>query len=445
VKTKTAPGSELPLSQQTQRHKGRYITYISRGQLVTQAWTRGHQRPPTPAELEQQAEFKALVKATKEVMASDQVAAREIADGSKQTWRDILSRMMIARLVDYPNYGEIVSQYNLDILGRDPGMIVIRTPEQWIALPPGPASTVLTIVAGLPAWATAKGIVELIGDVLAGPGDGTQVATLAETGVVAGDYTLASISVDAKGRITAASDGSAIGGITELVGEVLAGPGSGSQIALLADTTVVPGSYTLANLTIDSAGRITAASDGSAAGSGTIPHPGFITGRYYTTQIDGTMVAATATVNTLYAVPFYVGELTTFDRLGCFVTVTAAGNLEMGVYENNAGIPGALIADSGSVAIPASNNRAQVTGMSIPLAAGWYWLAIAVSAPASLRSLPNNGSIQANILGLPQALTGTTSYRGMTASWTFSAGNLPDPFPSPTPTISPIPLTFIGL
>jgi hypothetical protein len=93
-----------------------------------------------------------MVEATKLVRAEDQVAARDMAENSKHTWRDIIQRAMVGRLVELENYGEVVSQYNLDILGDQPGMIVMRTETGWVALAIGANGQILNVTDGLPAW-----------------------------------------------------------------------------------------------------------------------------------------------------------------------------------------------------------------------------------------------------------------------------------------------------
>lgn len=119
-------------------------------------------------------------------------------------------------------------------------------------------------------------ITSLTGDVTTS-GSGAAPATLATVNSNVGTFNFATITVDGKGRITAASTGTPTDtGITQLTGDATAGPGSGSQALTLATVNGNVGSFTTANITVNAKGLITAASSGTAGvgGSGstsTIP------------------------------------------------------------------------------------------------------------------------------------------------------------------------------
>lgn len=100
---------------------------------------------------------------------------------------------------------------------------------------------------------TDTGITQLTGDVTAGPGSGSQVATLATVNASPGTYTLAQLTVNAKGLVTLASSN----------GTVLVNQGGTGQTSLTAHDIIIGNGTSAVNFLAPGTARFVAISDGT--------------------------------------------------------------------------------------------------------------------------------------------------------------------------------------
>lgn len=159
-----------------------------------------------------------------------------------------------------------------------------------------------------------------------------------------------------------------------------------------------------------------------------IMHPGFASGRYYTTfSMTPSNSFASYGANVIRAVPFYVPFPVTFTRTA-MKTNTSGQHIEWGIWTTNNGVPDQLLYDFGSQAT-VLNAVIELTGLTIALDAGTYALGSVVDGSVSITPF-GNLSVNEWALGMNDpAAAGVAG--GWTGSFTYNANNLPTTFPSP--------------
>ncbi len=191
------------------------------------------------------------------------------------------------------------------------------------------------------------------------------------------------------------------------------------------------GTFTNATVTVNAKGLVTAAASGSGAADtnfGAFGAANLISGRKYSglgITYEGTTI--TPTTGNLYASPVYFGDTKTYTKISAGIDTGFSGTFRVGIYDIVNGLPTNLIADSGDISSGGSGNQ-EVTGLTIPITPGWYAMCITVS---------QTGGIYWRQGGSGTALA--NSFFGYDADWssknrwkgTFTYGALPATFPSP--------------
>ncbi len=161
----------------------------------------------------------------------------------------------------------------------------------------------------------------------------------------------------------------------------------------------------------------------------------FTAGLYY--GPEGTRTTVNLTAGTGHAIPFWVSNGASFDRIGAEVTVAGAAStvIRLGIYaDNGKGTPGALLLDAGTIAGDAVAAAEITISQNIP--PGLWWLfGVAIGGTPTVRAISGNIMGGAGVSTLAVA-TGATPRAGYTMSGVTST--LPSTFTSVGQTGAPM-------
>jgi len=169
-----------------------------------------------------------------------------------------------------------------------------------------------------------------------------------------------------------------------------------------------------------------------------INNGGYADNRYYR-GIGEVSANSAFAANKLWAVPFAIGETTTFTRIGAQVaSIPAAGAARLGIYNMAGGVPTSLVLDAGTIDVSTTGEK-EIT-ISQTLDAGFYCLALVGNATPTLIKIENTADADFGSFIMGGA-SGSGFIDGFSVSHTYGA--LPDPFGTPALEASGVPLLWL--
>lgn len=148
--------------------RGRLVIRQTPHGLVGLSWPRKSRNPPTPAAIWWRATFGTAAQMSARPNPFDQAFAEAWAPNSRYVPRDFLTQAALGLLFEFTGpvgeqFKSIIAmggnpQATLDLISNVPGSLLWRSPNGWVAIPPGlpGQSLMLDVVLG-PVWRPAPG------------------------------------------------------------------------------------------------------------------------------------------------------------------------------------------------------------------------------------------------------------------------------------------------